>query len=366
VSNSLFGGIAYAELYVKDLDNSAHYCERVLGFSPKGAVSYEGLISRSFVQGDICLVLTGREPEASATDNSRLVETQLLRHGSHVADIALRTANANEAAGRAQTTTQQLVRSLGHFDKVASPFTKVLAERGNIRSRTLVLPGSLNHTLVELGPGESLLESEAVATTEKEASATQNIATSLDHIAISVPELGPWREFYEHGLGAALVHEEVTCTSQSAMASFAVRQEGGFTVTVTAPHEARPSQITTFMENNGHAPGLQHLAMSVVDILEAVDVLRSNGVRFLDTPGTYYDALTDRVGRTEYSLDALRETGVLVDRDDEGTLAQIFTHPLAGRTLFGELIERNGAQGFGTGNIKALFEAVERAQAQGH
>lgn len=363
MSQSLYGGIAYTELYVRDLDAGACYCEDVLGFSRQGIVSYRGLASRSFVQGDICLVLTGLETGATATPERSYVETQLRRHGSHVADVALRTADADEAAGGAQATVRQLQRLLGDFSKTASPFTKVLAERRGVRSHTLVLPGSMNHTLVELSD-EPLLGSGAAVVTKAEPPGAPALATSIDHIAISVPELGPWREFYERGLGAALVHEEVTCTARSAMESFAVRQAGGFTVTVTSPHDARPSQITTFMENNGDAPGLQHLAMSVADILEAVDVLQGNGVKFLDTPDTYYDALPERIGSSPYSLDALRETRVLVDRDEDGTLAQIFTSPLTGKTLFGELIERSGAQGFGTGNIKALFEAVERDLAQ--
>lgn len=363
VKNPLFGGIAYAELYVRDVGAGARYCQRVLGFSPKGVVSYDGLISRSFVQGNICLVLTGQQPGATATDGSRYVEMQLQRHGSHVADIAIRTADADEAAGRARATARELGRLLGDSNKVASPLTKYLTERGGVRNHTLMLPGSMNHTLVELsGSDEPLLGPEAAMATEPSAA----IATSIDHIAISVPELGPWREFYEKGLGAGVVHQEVTCTPRTAMESFAVRQEGGFTVTVTAPHDARPSQITTFMEDNGHAPGLQHLALLVDDILGAVEALKVNGVEFLGTPGTYYDALEDRIGPVGYSLDALRQTGVLVDREEEqGTLAQIFTRPLAGgKTFFGEVIERDGARGFGTGNIKALFEAVEREQAQ--
>ena len=112
-------------------------------------------------------------------------------------------------------------------------------------------------------------------------------------------------------------------------------------------------------------PGAQHLALLTGDICATVRKLRANGVPFLRTPQAYYDALLDRVGRIDEDLDALRELGILVDRDDEGYLLQIFTRPLQDRpTVFFEIIQRKGARGFGAGNFKALFEAIEREQAE--
>ncbi len=113
------------------------------------------------------------------------------------------------------------------------------------------------------------------------------------------------------------------------------------------------------------APGAQHLALLTGDICATVRALCANGVQFLRTPPAYYDALQERVGQIDEDLEALRELGILVDRDDEGYLLQIFTRPLQDRpTVFFEIIQRKGARGFGAGNFKALFEAIEREQAE--
>jgi 4-hydroxyphenylpyruvate dioxygenase len=140
--------------------------------------------------------------------------------------------------------------------------------------------------------------------------------------------------------------------------------DGRIKFPINEPAEgARKSQIEEYLEYYGGA-GVQHVAMSTTDIVGAVAALRSSGVRFLATPASYYDELPGRVGEIDQELADLRELGILADRDDEGYLLQIFTKPFGDRpTLFFELIERHGARGFGEGNFKALFEAIEREQA---
>ena len=124
----------------------------------------------------------------------------------------------------------------------------------------------------------------------------------------------------------------------------------------------RKSQIDEYLEFYG-GPGVQHIAVSTTDIVATVGELAARGVRFLRTPDSYYDELPERVGEIAESIDDLRRLGILVDRDDEGYLLQVFTKPLGDRpTIFFELIERHGARGFGEGNFKALFEAIEREQ----
>jgi 4-hydroxyphenylpyruvate dioxygenase len=125
----------------------------------------------------------------------------------------------------------------------------------------------------------------------------------------------------------------------------------------------RKSQIQEYLDyNNG--PGVQHLALLTEDIVDTVTKLRALGVEFLKTPDTYYDMLTERVGKIDEDIEKLRELKILVDRDDEGYLLQIFTRPIVDRpTLFIEIIQRKGAKGFGDGNFKALFESIEREQA---
>jgi 4-hydroxyphenylpyruvate dioxygenase len=125
----------------------------------------------------------------------------------------------------------------------------------------------------------------------------------------------------------------------------------------------RKSQIEEYLEFYG-GPGVQHVALATTDIVRTVRELRQRGVRFLMTPGSYYEELPDRVDEIEEDLGDLRELGILADQDDEGYLLQIFTKPIGDRpTLFLEVIERHGARGFGEGNFKALFEAIEREQA---
>ncbi|MEA2244563.1 MAG: 4-hydroxyphenylpyruvate dioxygenase, partial [Solirubrobacteraceae bacterium] len=126
---------------------------------------------------------------------------------------------------------------------------------------------------------------------------------------------------------------------------------------------ARKSQIDEYLEFYG-GPGVQHIAVSTTDIVRTVAELQARGVRFLRTPDSYYEGVPARVGAIDQSIEDLRRLGVLVDRDDEGYLLQIFTKPLGDRpTIFLEIIERHGARGFGEGNFKALFEAIEREQA---
>jgi 4-hydroxyphenylpyruvate dioxygenase len=125
----------------------------------------------------------------------------------------------------------------------------------------------------------------------------------------------------------------------------------------------RRSQIDEYLDYYG-GPGVQHIAVSTRDIVATVEELSARGVKFLRTPESYYAELPERIGHIDESIDDLRRLGILVDRDDEGYLLQIFTKPLGDRpTIFFEIIERHGARGFGEGNFKALFEAIEREQA---
>jgi 4-hydroxyphenylpyruvate dioxygenase len=124
----------------------------------------------------------------------------------------------------------------------------------------------------------------------------------------------------------------------------------------------RKSQIEEYLDFY-HGPGVQHVAMATNNIIETVSNLLSRGVQFLHIPSDYYDTLVDRVGEIDEEIDALRQLGILVDRDDEGYLLQIFTKPVQNRpTIFYEIIQRKGAKSFGKGNFKALFESIEREQ----
>jgi 4-hydroxyphenylpyruvate dioxygenase len=191
---------------------------------------------------------------------------------------------------------------------------------------------------------------------------------SIDHIAISVEpgKLDQWVDFYTEALGFHQSHQEDVATDYSAMRSKVVQSENGFIKFPMMEPAAgkRRSQIEEFL-NFHRGAGAQHVALLTDDIISSVRELRANYMYFLGTPDTYYDALEERVGSLGDKLEALRQENILVDRDDWGVLLQIFTRPVQSRpTLFFEVIQRLGARGFGGGNIKALFEALEREQAK--
>jgi 4-hydroxyphenylpyruvate dioxygenase len=196
------------------------------------------------------------------------------------------------------------------------------------------------------------------------------LLAGIDHVVANV-ELGAmerWVRYYEDVFGMKeLVHfsDEAISTEYSALMSKVVTSGDGrvkFPINEPAVSRRR-SQIDEYLEFYG-GPGVQHVAVTTTDIVGTVTALAARGVRFLRTPDAYYAGLPERIGEIAESIDDLRRLGILVDRDDEGYLLQIFTKPLGDRpTIFFELIERHGARGFGEGNFKALFEAIEREQA---
>jgi 4-hydroxyphenylpyruvate dioxygenase len=194
---------------------------------------------------------------------------------------------------------------------------------------------------------------------------------AVDHIVGNVEEgkMDEWVLFYEKVMGfSQLVHfdDKDISTEYSALMSKVVQDgRGRIKFPINEPAQSRRrSQIQEYLEFYG-GPGVQHIAMATDDIIETVRALRHNDVSFLRVPPTYYELLPDRVGRIEEDMGELAELGILVDRDEEGYLLQIFTQPVEDRpTLFFEVIERRGSQSFGKGNFKALFEAIEREQAR--
>jgi 4-hydroxyphenylpyruvate dioxygenase len=196
------------------------------------------------------------------------------------------------------------------------------------------------------------------------------LLVGIDHVVGNV-ELGAmetWVKYYEDVFGMTeLIHfsDEAISTEYSALMSKVVTTGNGrIKFPINEPAEGlRKSQIDEYLEFY-EGPGAQHIALSTRDIVRTVSELEAAGVEFLRTPDSYYDELPGRIGEIAESLDDLRRLGILVDRDDEGYLLQVFTKPLGDRpTIFFELIERHGARGFGEGNFKALFEAIEREQA---
>src|SRR6185437_4708567 len=193
----------------------------------------------------------------------------------------------------------------------------------------------------------------------------------VDHCVGNVGwnQMNPWVKFYEDVMGFRNIlsfDDKDISTEYSALMSKVMSNGNGYVkFPINEPAEGkRKSQIEEYLEFY-EGEGVQHIAIATKDIVSTVRNLKSRGVEFLNTPATYYEDLLNRVGKIDEDIAPLQELGILVDRDDEGYLLQIFTKPIEDRpTLFIEIIERKGAQSFGAGNFKALFESIEREQAK--
>ena len=192
----------------------------------------------------------------------------------------------------------------------------------------------------------------------------------IDHMVGNVGwgEMNTWVRFYEEVLGFRLYQhfddKDISTEYSALMSKVLANGNERIKFPINEPAEGkRKSQIEEYLDFY-QGPGVQHIALATDNIIDTVTRLRSQGVEFLRVPDTYYTHLTDRVGNIDEAVDQLGELGILVDRDDEGYMLQIFTRPVEDRpTLFFEIIQRKGSRSFGKGNFKALFEAIEREQA---
>ncbi|MCA1566083.1 MAG: 4-hydroxyphenylpyruvate dioxygenase [Acidobacteria bacterium] len=347
-------GIDYVELYVGNAYHAAHFYRTMFGFQPVACSGLEtGDRDRaSFVmrQGNIRLVLT------SAISPESAVAAHVSLHGDGVKDIAFRVDDASAAFDTA-------VR------RGAVPVLEPSVSEdgdGRVTKATIAACGQTVHSFVTREGANSLFFPHYRPATNSRPAGAPGL-TEIDHVAISVEAgaLDRWVEFYECVLGFHRSHEEDISTEHSAMISKVVQSRDGqikFPMMEPAPGR-RKSQIDEYLTFH-RGPGVQHLAFLSDNIGHTAGILRENGVEFLSTPAAYYSMLEARVGGLGEELQSLQSLGLLVDRDEWGYLKQVFTRPVQSRpTLFVEIIERVGARGFGAGNIKALFEAVEREQA---
>lgn len=349
--------IDHLELYVGNAFQAAQFFRDVLGFKPTAYRGPEsGQLDRtSFLveQGDIRLVLTA----PLSADSS--VAAHVHTHGDGVKDIAFAVPDA----------TRAFVDALdGGADPVQEP-TEERDEFGYARRASIVAYGDVVHSFVERS-GYKGLFMPGFRSLEPTGPVRSMGLTVVDHIASCVPagELDALGEYYAGALGFARTYAEETITTYSAMRSEVREDETGvvkFTLLEPAPGE-RPSQIAEYLSSHRGA-GVQHIAFATNDIVATVRQIRQTGLKFRQTPRAYYQELTRRVGGIEENIAALEELSILVDRDRSGYLLQIFTRPLQDRpTLFVEIIQRKGATGFGSGNIKALFESIEREEQVQH
>jgi 4-hydroxyphenylpyruvate dioxygenase len=347
-------GIDHVELYVGNALQSAYFYVHALGFKE---VAYAGLVtgvrdrtSHVLEQGRIRIVLTG------ALTPGHEIGHHAAAHGDGVKVIALSVPSVENAYREATTRGAKGVRE---------PWEES-DEHGTIRFATIETYGETLHTFVDRSEYKGPFMPGYDA---RNRSAGDAGLLAIDHIVGNV-ELGAmetWVKYYEDVFGMTeMLHftDEAISTEYSALMSKVVTSGNGrVKFPINEPAEGkRKSQIDEYLEFYGGA-GAQHIAVATRDIVRTVTEMRERGIEFLNVPDTYYDDVPERIGEIKESLEDLRRLGILVDRDDEGYMLQIFTKPIGDRpTMFLEVIERHGARGFGEGNFKALFEAIEREQ----
>jgi 4-hydroxyphenylpyruvate dioxygenase len=349
-------GIDHVEFYVGNAQQSAFFWTQALGFKE---VAYAGLetgvrdrASHVLQQGRIRIVLTGSlRPEHE-------IGRHVAQHGDGVKVIALSVPSVENAYREATARGAE---------GVSAPH-ELSDEHGSVKLATIKTYGETLHTFVERGEYKGPFLP-GFAPKDIEPANGEAGLLAIDHIVGNV-ELGAmdrWVKYYEDVFGMReMLHfsDEDISTEYSALMSKVVSDGNGrVKFPLNEPAEGkRKSQIDEYLEFYG-GPGAQHIAVATRDIVKTVESLKARGIEFLRTPDTYYEEAPERVGEIDEDMEDLRRLGILVDRDDEGYLLQIFTKPTGDRpTVFLEVIERHGARGFGDGNFKALFEAIEREQ----
>lgn len=349
-------GTDYVELYVSNARQAAHYYQTAFGFQPLAHAGLEtGLrdrVSYVVVQDKIRLVLTS--PLKSGTDIGRHID----QHGDGVKVVAMWVDDATYAY---QTAINRGARS----------FMEPTVEQdkdGKVVRSGIYTYGETLHIFVERKDyhGTFLPGFQAWNPTYRPTAVGLKY---VDHMVgnVELGKMNEWVKFYEDVMGFRQIlsfDDKDISTRYTALMSKVMSNGNGrikFPINEPAPG-LKKSQIDEFLDFYEGA-GAQHVAVATDNIVETVKALQSRGVEFLRVPTTYYDVLEERVGQIDEDIDSLKDLGILVDRDDEGYLLQIFTKPVEPRpTMFFEIIQRKGATSFGKGNFKALFEAIEREQ----
>lgn len=351
-------GTDFVEFYVGNAKQSAYYYQAAFGYELVAYAGPEtGLRDRaSYVlqQGKIRLVLT-----TSLLPDSEISE-HVRQHGDGVKVMALWVDDARKSY---EETTKRGARS------AFEPYT-IEDEFGSVTLAGIYTYGESIHTFVERTNYTGPFMPGYVA---KSSGVPQGAPVGLLHVDHCVGNVGwgemnQWVKFYEDVMGFKLLltfDDEDISTEYSALMSKVVSNGNGYVkFPINEPAEGKKkSQIEEYLDYY-HSPGVQHIAIATNDIRATVTELRRRGVEFLSVPGTYYEDLLERIGAIDEDLESLKALNLLVDRDEEGYLLQIFTKPVEDRpTVFYEIIQRKGAKSFGKGNFKALFESIEREQA---
>ena len=349
-------GTDFVELYVGNAKQAAYYYQHAWGFQP---IAYAGLetgkkdsVSYVMQQGKIRIVLT------SPLEKGGDINEHINKHGDGVKFVALWVDDARKSY---EETTKRGAKSYVEPYELEDSNGKAVISGIHTYGETI-------HLFVERGEYEGpFLPGYRVYDTKAKSNDTG--LKFIDHMVGNVGwnEMDKWVEFYGKVMGFAQLvsfdDKDISTDYTALMSKVMSNGNGRIKFPINEPAEGKKkSQIEEYIDFYNGA-GVQHIALATDNIIETVTQLRDRGVEFLYVPETYYDDLLDRVGEIDEDLEPLKELGVLVDRDDEGYLLQIFTKPVLDRpTMFFEIIQRKGAQSFGKGNFKALFEAIEREQ----
>jgi len=350
-------GTDYVEFYVGNAQQAAHYYQSAFGFQLR---AYQGLETgvrdrSSFLlqQGKVRFLLT------SALHPDSPIGEHVLKHGDGVKDIALwvddATYSFEETVKRGATPIQE---------------PEALSdEHGEVTTATIATYGETVHTFVQRSAYDGVFLPGFVPRSNEKWSPTDVGLQYVDHCVgnVDLGDMNRYVAFYENVMGFINIlsfdDEDISTEYSALMSKVMSNGNGRIKFPINEPASgAKKSQIEEYLEFY-HGPGVQHVAMATNNIIETVTELQGRGVDFLYVPSSYYDELTDRVGEIDEEIGSLKQLGILVDRDDEGYLLQIFTKTVQNRpTVFYEIIQRKGAKSFGKGNFKALFESIEREQ----
>jgi 4-hydroxyphenylpyruvate dioxygenase len=354
-------GTDYIEFYVGNARQAALYYRAAFGFQLVGYRGPEtGVRDRAsylLQQGKIRFILTTAiRPDLSP--EAKKISEHVSEHGDGVRDIALWVDDARDAFAKA-------------VERGATPEQEPIVLRdddGEIVMASFKIYGETVHSLVERKNYRGLFMPGFVATHPHYAPPDVGLLY-VDHCVgnVELGKMNEWVEFYAHVMGFRnlLTFDDKTISTEYSSLMSKVMANGNDRIKFPINEPAkgkRKSQIDEYLDFY-KGPGVQHMALATNDIIGTVTALKDRGVEFLSVPTTYYDDLQARVGKIDEDVESLAELGILIDRDPDGYLLQIFTKPVEDRpTVFYEIIQRKGAKSFGAGNFKALFEAIEREQ----
>jgi 4-hydroxyphenylpyruvate dioxygenase len=351
-------GTDHVEFYVGNARQAAYFYRLAFGMK---LVAYAGpetgqreKASYVLEQGKVRFVLsTPLHPKGEIADH-------IFRHGDGVKDVALWVDDARDAW---KQTTARGARS------IREPF-ELHDGHGTVTMSTIATYGDTVHTFVDRSRYNGPFLPGYRATPEDPIARPVGLL-HIDHMVGNVGwnEMNTFVNFYREVMGFGLYQHfddsDISTEYSALMSKVMANGNGRVKFPINEPAEGRrKSQIEEYLEFY-EGPGVQHLALATNDILQTVATMQRQGVEFLKVPHSYYSTLQERVGKIDEPVDELEKLGVLVDRDDEGYMLQIFTRPVEDRpTVFYEIIQRKGSRSFGKGNFKALFEAIEREQAE--